>query len=103
MEQQDKKTEIFISAEGYFAELVKEGMEFRKINADPNIEIYLISLLNHYLDARNLFACVVAFGIGDVGVFDALCINDQKARHGAACLSGTGHANLIFLMPAPAR
>ena len=55
MEQQDKKTEIFISAEGYFAELVKEGMEFRKIHADPNVEIYLISLLNHYLDARNLF------------------------------------------------
>lgn len=55
MEQQHKKTEIFISAEGYFAELVKEGMEFRKIHANPNVEIYLISLLNHYLDARNLF------------------------------------------------
>ena len=55
MERRDKKTEIFISAQGYFAELVKEGMEFRKINADPNVEIYLISLLNHYLDARNLF------------------------------------------------
>ena len=55
MEQRQRKTEIFISAEGYFAELVKEGMEFRKIHPDPNVEMYLISLLNHYLDARNLF------------------------------------------------
>ncbi len=55
MEQREKKTEIFISAEGYFAELVKEGMEFRKINPDPNVERYLISLLTHYLDAKNLF------------------------------------------------
>jgi hypothetical protein len=50
-----KTTEIFISADGYFAELVKKGMEFRKINADPNVEMYLVGLLNHYLDARNLF------------------------------------------------
>ena len=55
MGQPVKKTEILMSADGYFAELVKEGMEFRKIHADPNVEIYLTSLLNHYLDARNLF------------------------------------------------
>ncbi len=55
MEQREKKSDILLSADGYFAELVKEGMEFRKIHSDPNVEVYLISLLHHYLDARNLF------------------------------------------------
>jgi hypothetical protein len=49
------KAELFLSAEGYFAELVKKGMEVRKITADPEVEYYLVKLLNHYLDARNLF------------------------------------------------
>lgn len=46
---------ILVSAEGYFADLVKKGMEFRKLNPDPEVEFYLVNLLNHYLDARNLF------------------------------------------------
>jgi hypothetical protein len=50
-----KNAEIVISAEGYFAELVKKGMEVRKVGADTDVELYLVSLLNHYLDARNLF------------------------------------------------
>ena len=51
---------------------------------------------NVALDARDLFACVIAFEVCAVGVFDALRVNDQKARHGASCPSGTGYANLIF-------
>lgn len=50
-----KNTELFVSAEGYFAELVKKGLEVRKVSADKEVEFYLVSLLNHYLDARNLF------------------------------------------------
>jgi hypothetical protein len=50
-----KSSEILISADGYFADLVKKGMEFRKISPDANVESYLVNLLNYYLDARNLF------------------------------------------------
>ncbi len=50
-----KTAELLVSAEGYFAELVKKGMEVRKVSAEPEVEFYLVKLLNHYLDARNLF------------------------------------------------
>jgi hypothetical protein len=50
-----KNAELLVSAEGYFAELVKKGMEVRKVSADPAVEFYLVKLLNHYLDAKNLF------------------------------------------------
>ena len=55
------------------------------------------------LDARNLFAGIVAFLAGAIGVLDALRVDDQKARRGFAPLSCTGRANHIFLKPAPER
>lgn len=46
---------LFVSPEGYFKEMVKEGLEQRKIKTYPHVETYLVNLLQHYLDARNLF------------------------------------------------
>lgn len=47
--------ELFVSPEGYFQELVQKGLSQRRVVAYPHIESYLVRLLQHYLDARNLF------------------------------------------------
>src|SRR6218665_1458174 len=47
--------ELFVSPEGYFQELVQKGLSQRKVIAYPHVEPYLVRLLQHYLDARNLF------------------------------------------------
>lgn len=39
----------------YFNEVVEAGLNNRNIKAGPGIQDYLVSLLEHYLDARNLF------------------------------------------------
>lgn len=46
---------LFVSPEGYFSEVVKKGLEQRRIKTYPHVESYLVQLLQHYLDARNLF------------------------------------------------
>lgn len=48
-------SELFISPKEYFTSLVKQGLEHRKIKTYPHVETYLVTLLQHYLDARNLF------------------------------------------------
>ena len=48
-------SDLFMSPELYFAELVRKGIENRKLKTAPQVETYLIGLLQHYLDARNLF------------------------------------------------
>ncbi|UXR65784.1 hypothetical protein EZJ49_05915 [Bdellovibrio bacteriovorus] len=47
--------ELFVSPEGYFQELVQKGLSQRKVQTYPLVETYLVNLLQHYLDARNLF------------------------------------------------
>ncbi|MEN0057803.1 MAG: hypothetical protein AAGB31_03125 [Bdellovibrio sp.] len=47
--------ELFVSPTGYFQELVQKGLTQRKIRTYPFVENYLVNLLQHYLDARNLF------------------------------------------------
>ncbi|WP_374076449.1 hypothetical protein [Bdellovibrio bacteriovorus] len=47
--------ELFVSPEGFFQELVQKGLSQRKIQTYPLVENYLVNLLQHYLDARNLF------------------------------------------------
>jgi hypothetical protein len=47
--------ELLTSPEGYFKELVQKGLMSRKIQTYPFVETYLVSLLQHYLDSRNLF------------------------------------------------
>lgn len=46
---------LFVSPQGYFSEVVKNGLEQRRIKTYPHVESYLVNLLQHYLDARNLF------------------------------------------------
>lgn len=46
---------LFIAPGDYFRELVREGLSQRKIETFPHVESYLVYLLEHHLDARNLF------------------------------------------------
>lgn len=46
---------LFVSPQEYFSEAVKKGLEQRRIKTYPFVESYLVNLLQHYLDARNLF------------------------------------------------
>ncbi len=46
---------LFVSPEDYFTEVVRQGLEQRRIKTFPHVETYLVNLLQHYLDARNLF------------------------------------------------
>ncbi len=48
-------SDLFVSPKDYFTTLVREGLEQRRIKTYPHVETYLVSLLQHYLDARNLF------------------------------------------------
>lgn len=47
--------ELLVSPQGFFQELVQKGLSQRKMQTAPLVETYLVNLLNHYLDARNLF------------------------------------------------
>jgi type I restriction enzyme M protein len=58
---------------------------------------------NVALDARDLFARVISLQSRCVGVLHALRINNQERWTGVAPQSLSGHANLIFLKPAPTR
>lgn len=46
---------LFISPDQHFAEVLQEAYLDRKLKADPYVDIYLIQLLKHYLDSKNLF------------------------------------------------
>jgi hypothetical protein len=46
---------IFISPEQHFSELLREACEYRKFKLMPSSETYILKLLNHYIDSRNLF------------------------------------------------
>ena len=52
---QPKSVELFISPQGFFKELVSKGLSQRRVQTYPQVESYLVNLLQHYLDARNLF------------------------------------------------
>jgi len=58
---------------------------------------------NVALDPRYFLAGIVALLSCAIGILDALCVDDQKARRGFAPLSYTSLANHIFLKPAPGR
>ncbi len=47
---------LLISPEQHFSEELKEAMLRLKIKSHPQIETYLVHMLKHYLDSRNLFA-----------------------------------------------
>ena len=46
---------VLISSEGYFAEIVEDACAKRKVMAPKAAQEYLVKMLEHYLDARNLF------------------------------------------------
>lgn len=46
---------LFVSPKEYFAEIVQEGLRQRRLVEFPRAEAYLVDLLQHYMDARNLF------------------------------------------------
>jgi hypothetical protein len=39
----------------YFGEMVEAGFSKRNIKTTPAVQLYMVQLLEHYLDARNLF------------------------------------------------
>ncbi len=46
---------LFVSPDDFFKESVRKAFAERKVETYPLVENYLIKLLQHYLDARNLF------------------------------------------------
>lgn len=48
------KSFVFLTPEAHFTEVVKEACENRQIKTQPMVEVYLVRLLQHYLDSKNL-------------------------------------------------
>lgn len=46
---------ILMSSKDYFGQALEDAFYARKINAEHNVKGYLIELMEHYLDAQNLF------------------------------------------------
>ena len=46
---------LYLSPRDYFIEVVDEGLSKRNLKTYPAASLYLVSLLEHYLDAKNLF------------------------------------------------
>lgn len=53
--QQLAGTDLFVSPGDFFKDLVRQGFVQRKLETFPHVETYLVDLLQHYLDAKNLF------------------------------------------------
>jgi hypothetical protein len=50
-----EKVFLFSSSEQYFSEMLGLAFDERKVKAAPVVKSYLVDLLQHYLDVRNLF------------------------------------------------
>lgn len=48
------KSFVFLTPEEHFSEVVKEACKNRQIKAQPAVEVYLIQLLQFYLNSKNL-------------------------------------------------
>jgi hypothetical protein len=46
---------FLVSSKDFFAEAVQSGLQKRNLRVYPGVERYLVGILEHYLDARNLF------------------------------------------------
>lgn len=53
---------VFISPEQHFSEALKEALTHRKVKTFPHLETYLIHMLKHYLDSKNLFSPIIVQG-----------------------------------------
>lgn len=47
------KSFVFLTPEAHFSEVVKEACENRQVRTQPVVEVYLVQLLQFYLDSRN--------------------------------------------------
>ncbi len=47
--------DLLTSSEDFFSDIVKKALSTRRIQTYPSVEAYLVSLLSHYMDVRNLF------------------------------------------------
>jgi hypothetical protein len=50
-----EKKDFLLSSKNFFQEAVEEAFSKRNIKAFPAVQTYLVGILEHYLDARNLF------------------------------------------------
>lgn len=48
-------SQLYLSPDGYFTDLIKEAIQHRKLKASPYVETYLVALLKHFLATENLF------------------------------------------------
>ncbi|MEQ1722100.1 MAG: hypothetical protein ABL930_02925 [Pseudobdellovibrio sp.] len=48
------KSFVFLTPAEHFSEVVKEACQNRQIKTGPAVEVYLVKLLQHYLDSKNL-------------------------------------------------
>lgn len=46
---------LLISPDQHFSEVLKEAYVERRLKTDPHVDVYLIQLLKHYLNSKNLF------------------------------------------------
>lgn len=51
----ETKSLFLVSSKEYFEEMVETGLHKRNLRVYPAVQKYLVGLLEHYLDARNLF------------------------------------------------
>ena len=51
----DSNSVFLASPQQYFTEMVEDALTKRQIKAPQSAKVYLIGILEHYLDARNLF------------------------------------------------
>lgn len=52
---QNTKITLLVSAEDFFSEILTQAFEAKKIAPPAPIKNYLVALLHHYLDSKNLF------------------------------------------------
>jgi len=50
-----KVSNFLLNPRQYFVEAVENGLNNRRLKTYPAVQVYLVDLLEHYLDARNLF------------------------------------------------
>lgn len=46
---------VLVSGQEYFTKVVEEGFSNRKVQTFPQVQNYLVSVLTHYVDVRNLY------------------------------------------------
>lgn len=57
------KSFVFLTPEQHFTEVVREACENRQIKAQPEAHVYLVGLLQFYVDSRNLHRPIQEDGV----------------------------------------